>query len=146
MTKFSAFVLAALAFSCVTTTASIKENPAAYAGTTISLYGTVENAITIPGNDLTGYFFQDSGEGIIILANTVRTTGQTFLVTGEVVVLGNVESGEGTARAVEDMAQLLRDKGWLDGAFLDIAAGLLVEAVKGLSALGSNVYFLVEVS
>jgi hypothetical protein len=145
MKKLASILMVALTLSCVTTTASIKANPGAYAGATISLIGTVNSPVTIPGTELTGYFLQDSGEGIIVLANKIRNEGETAVITGEVIVLGNVQSGEGAAKAVKDMARLLKEKGWLEGAFLDITAGLLVEALKGLSALGSNLYFLVEV-
>jgi len=122
----------------------IQRNPEAYSGQNLTLYGTVTRALTLPGTELTAYYFEDGSAGLLVLANKLRRNGDKTFISGEILLLGKSDSGVEASRSVRKLADMLKEKGWMDGPLLDVTASALMEALKRLSDFGSRIYFFVE--
>lgn len=131
---------------CATPIARIEANPAEYAGQTVRVQGIVVDAFNMPGVDLSFYSLSDGSARMPVVAREARIEGESIRAEVRVVAIAGRGAARDAADAVEELADVLVERGVVSRARARNVARRVITAIRNIGRGISGSYLLVETS
>ena len=145
ITTYSLLILATTIVSaCATSIATIEEQPAAYAGTTVTVRGIVVDSFSVPGIDLSFYSLSDGTARMPVLARQPREEGEEVRAEVRVVAIAGEAAAREAADAVRELADYLVERDIVTRSRAQSVARRVIQAIRTVGRGVSGSYLLVE--